>query len=107
VGCAGYQPGRLRFGLIVRGLGLCGAAIPRASVHGAQELLALCRLQACTMTLWCDRSRAQLTQAAIPQRAEASGVCQKAKRYRVRIRLWGSLTAHGYTFPLYHEASKQ
>jgi hypothetical protein len=62
VGCAGYEPGRLRFGLMVCGPSLCGAAIPRASVHGAEELLALRRLRACTITLCCDRSRAQLTQ---------------------------------------------
>jgi hypothetical protein len=62
VGDAGYKPGRLRHVLIVDGLGLCGAAIPRASVHGAQGLLALCRLQACTITPCLDGSRAMLTQ---------------------------------------------
>jgi hypothetical protein len=40
VGCVGYEPGRLRFGVIVHGPGLYGAAIPRAPVHGAQGLLA-------------------------------------------------------------------
>jgi hypothetical protein len=62
VGCLGYEPGRLRFVLMVCGPSLCGAAIPRAPVHDAEELLALGRLQACTITPCLDEARAQLRQ---------------------------------------------